>query len=180
MADKVKNQRVSLCGQPSLILTKKSLAKDFFFKIETRSHFFTGLVNHDGFYDFMSKNSRTGLDPKIKDLFSSARLYSIDEKTLEIEDLGGPTRVDINDITATILDCNNGSKTSIGNDCSAVKESHRNDCCHEKFIGPTVFFGPDQHIELGYTPDPSIRLKLKGQKIAYFCHISEDFYLRNK
>ncbi len=180
VAEKVKDQQVSLCGPPSLILTKKSLAKDFFFKNETRSYFFTGLVNHNDFYDFMSKNSRKELDPKIKELFGNAKLYSIDKKTFAIEEIGAPASVDIKDITATILDCKNGSKTSIGNDCPAREKSELEYCCREKFIGPTVYFGPDRSFNLGYTPDPSIRLKVKGQKIAYFCHIFENLYLKSE
>ncbi|MCX6116069.1 MAG: hypothetical protein NT027_00895 [Proteobacteria bacterium] len=175
--DQVKGSPVTLCGTPDLILTKKSLAKDFFFADENLSYFAVNLVRNADFYEFMGQNERKGIEPKLKELFGAARFYSIHSKTLEIVDLGKPTDIEVN-LTATILDCVNGAETSMGNTCSGRDVKQREDCCSEKFIGPTVYFGPERKLTLHYAPDPSVLLKVKGNKKGYYCHVSDDLYLK--
>lgn len=79
--------------------------------------------------------------------------------------------------SATIKDCMEGAKTTLGNDCSHLKGDGRHSCCREKFSGPTIFWGDNENYKLMYSPDPSVRLKVDGEKTHRYCNVQETIRL---
>lgn len=66
-----------------------------------------------------------------------AHLWRHSEKGLS--DLGAPTKIEY-PFQATIKDCLNGSKNSMGFECKKPEDRVR--CCSEKFSGPRLSWGP--------------------------------------
>ncbi len=159
----------NICGSADILLNKKSLNKDFFQGVPPRGYFFTEMISYQEFLDVLA--SKNLLDAKVALLqkFNISHLWIFTEGK-GLEDFGVPSKIDL-PFTATIKDCVEGAKTTLGNDCSSYKLSERRSCCAEKFSGPSVYWGKRSDFKLMYSPDPSVRLKVFGESKHRYCNV---------
>lgn len=91
----------------------------------------------------------------------------------QVTSLGKPTNIETK-FTATIKDCMEGAKNTIEGSCTHIKLESKVQCYFEKFIGPIISWKRDKRkIILMYSPDPSVRLKVVGEKKHRYCHVVE-------
>lgn len=108
--------------------------------------------------------------------FSKTHLWKY-TKEKGFEDLGTPSKFNSR-FSASIKDCMEGAKTTLGNDCSRFEGTSRRGCCGEKFTGPEVSWGSKGEYTLLYSPDPSTRLKVDGEKKHRYCNVQETIKLQ--
>lgn len=167
----------NVCGNSDIQPTKKSLLKHFSQGAEQTGFFFSNLISSQRYYALLSEKNLEEAKSALEDDFNKTHLWKY-SKDKGIEDLGTPRKVDFH-FTATIKDCLEGAKTTLGTDCSRFEGTHRRSCCREKFVGPVVFWGSDkEEYKLLYSPDPSIRLKVPGERKHRYCNVQESISLQ--
>lgn len=156
-------KKANICGNHLILNTKKSINKNFIVKGE--GYLFSNLIKYQDYWSILKKYNKEEASIQLRKKFKNTTLWRIldDEK---VENLGTPKEVIIH-FKSTIKDCYEGAKTTLGKDCSKMRD--KKTCCSEKFIGPSIeWIVGGKKYTLNYTPDPSVRLKTP--KRSYYCH----------
>jgi len=157
-----------VCGSSDIMPTVKSFNKDFAFGAENQGFFFTGTPGVGEYFSVLETEGTEEAKASFRARFEKAHLWRHTSKGLT--DLGVPTKFEF-PFVATIKDCLAGSKNSMGLECK--DGAFRVTCCSEKFIGPKIYWGAKQEYVLKYSPDPSVRLKVPGERSNRYCNFQQ-------
>lgn len=166
----------NICGSSNILLTKKSISKNFITSANQSGYLFTKMLSYQQYLKLLSENNLIAAKSEIEREFSQTHLWKY-TKEKGFEDLGAPIKVDSR-FSASIRDCMEGAKTSLGSDCNLFEGDSRRTCCGEKFIGPEVSWGNKGEYRLLYSPDPSVRLKIASEKKHRFCNVQESIRIQ--
>lgn len=166
----------NVCGNSEIQLTRKSLSKNFLVGSDKSGYLFSNMLSYQNYLKLLSDKKLTEAKTELEKEFNKARLWRYTSET-GFENLGAPSKV-VSRFTASIKDCMEGARTTLGNDCSRYEGAGRRGCCGEKFTGPEISWGDDKEYRLLYSPDPSIRLKVVGEKKHRYCNIQETISLQ--
>lgn len=159
-----------VCGDSDIQPTKKSLKKDFLIGKNKSGLLFSGMMSKDEYFTILKTENLESAKSRFRERFSEARLWKVNGNG-EIKDIGSPAEIDL-PFTATVKDCMEGAKTSLGSDCSMISVASRATCCQEKFSGPRIKWAEgNREYRLGYSPDPSVRLKVPGERKNRYCNV---------
>ncbi|MBM4303170.1 MAG: hypothetical protein FJ112_02455 [Deltaproteobacteria bacterium] len=162
-----KIRKVNVCGNADIQVTKRSIGKDFLIGNPKTGYLFSGLITHEDYWKTLESYDLEKAKANLKNRFNMAVLWQISGAG-EVTRIGTPSRVAFA-MTATVKDCVNGAKTSLGLDCS--NRENKLACCKEKFIGPEIYWKDNQgEFRLSYSPDPSIKLKVPNERKLRFCN----------
>lgn len=164
-------QEFNICGSSEILLSKKSISKNFITSANQSGYLFTNMLSYQQYLKLLSENNLIAAKSEIEKELGQTHLWKYTKKK-GIEDLGTPVKVDSR-FSASIKDCMEGAKTSLGNDCNRFEGDSRRSCCGEKFVGPEVSWGNKGEYQLLYSPDPSVRLKIVSEKKHRFCNVQE-------
>jgi hypothetical protein len=167
---------LQICGSSKIIPSRRSIQRHFLVGAEKRGYFATGLPTIEKYFQVLATHNLAEAKVEMEKLFSNAELWTV---TTEVQSLGKPTAVEL-PFTATVKDCVEGAKTTLGNDCSKNAGVNLTSCCREKFIGPVVIWGSKQDHKLYFSPDPSVSLKVPNESTHRYCNVAEPMKLRAK
>lgn len=159
---------IHVCGSADIMPTRKSLARDFIVTPKNDGYFFTKTPGVPEYWTYLRDMTVEDAKRALHDRFKDAHMWRYSED--QLIDLGIPTKMDF-PFTATIKDCVAGSKNSLGGVCRP--DSDRTSCCTEKFAGPVFYWGSNQEYALKFSPDPSVKLRVKGEKKNRFCNFQQ-------
>jgi len=171
-------QEFSVCGSSEIQPTKKSLAKHFILGSKPSGYLFSNLLSHQRYFKLLSEKNLDEAKAELQKEFSKTHLWKY-TKEKGFEDLGTPTQV-ASGFSASIKDCMEGAKTTLGSDCSRFDGDSRRSCCAEKFVGPEISWETEGEYKLLYSPDPSVRFKVAGEKKHRYCNVQEAIELQIK
>lgn len=160
---KISGKTVSICGNNNIQLTKKSLSKNFIFGKPAKGYLITDLISYDEYWQILKTKNLIEAKSELKVRLNDAQLWIATREG--VESLGSPANVEF-PFTATVKDCLDGAKTTLGNNCAGSES-----CCAEKFVGPVITW--KEQFRLGYSPDPSVRLKISGDSQPRYCEIRD-------
>lgn len=158
-----------VCGDSEIQPTKKSLSRHFALGSRKTGFLFSNLISYRQYVALLSEKTSEEAKSALRVEFSQTHLWRYSKEN-GFEDLGAPGKVDL-PFSASIKDCMEGAKTTLGADCSRYEE--RRGCCGEKFVGPVLFWGDKEEYKLMYNPDPSVRLRVAGEKKHRYCNVQE-------
>ncbi len=165
-----------VCGDEKIQPTKSSLRKNFLVGKEKVGFLLSGLISHSDYFEVLQTQNLEKAKASLRNKIRNAHLWRVSASG-EIQDLGAPTNIDL-PFTATVKDCVEGARTTLGNDCSTRADFERFTCCREKFSGPRIFWVKvHDEYRLGYSPDPSVRLKVAGEKKHRYCNVQREMKL---
>ncbi len=159
---------IHVCGSADIMPTRKSLARDFILGPKDDGYFFTETPGIPEYWTYVREHTLQEAKAALQTRFNEAHLWRYTPD--QLVDLGKPTKMEFPFI-ATIKDCMNGSKNSLGLVCNS--DMNRKACCAEKFAGPVFYWGPNQDYALKFSPDPSVQLRVKGEKKNRFCNFQQ-------
>lgn len=162
-------QNLTVCGSSSISVSDKSLNKDFI--IGTRGYFFVNMLQHKDYLQTIKQMTVNETKDKLTKDFGQSQLWTY-SKEKGVQNLGAPTKTEF-PFKATVKDCVKGEKASSGMDCSIHEGTDRESCCFEKFRGPIIYWGNNSEYKLMYSPDPSVRIKVPGEKKHRYCNVQE-------
>lgn len=160
-----------VCGNSNIFPTAKSINKDFLLGPEGSGFLFSSLLGHKDFFSLLENQNLEQSRKSMLKAFGEARLWRY-TKGAGLQNLGQPTKIEI-PFTATVKDCLEGAPRTIGGVCSEERLKVSSSCCREKFVGPIIYWGDQFQFKLLYSPDPSVRLRVPGEKLHRFCNIQE-------
>ena len=145
------------------------MKKSFLVGPDKTGYLLTGLFSMSRYYQILTENNLEAAKEKLKDELAVVRLWKVGPDNT-VQSLGAPKNIRL-PFTATIKDCVEGARTTLGNNCSGTPKENRVPCCREKFSGPVIQWGEDLSYQLLYSPDPSVGLLLpKGP--GRYCNVS--------
>jgi len=160
----------SVCGNSAIQVTNSSFKKNFLVGEPIRGYVITDLVSYNEYWASMKSMNLTAAKADLSAKFSKARIWQVGEDRT-IQSQGLPTEVEL-PFVATVKDCVEGAKTSLGNDCSRHPVEQRMGCCMEKFLGPRISWKTQAgDFKLFYSPDPTVRLRVPGEKNHRYCNV---------
>lgn len=157
-----------VCGSSKIRPTKKSLNQDFALGTEKQGFFFTEMPGLSEYDSTLRTQGMEQAKNSLRARFEKAHLWRHSEK--DLTDLGAPTKIEL-PFQATVKDCLEGSKNSLGIECTQPR--FRSICCAEKFAGPTIYWGSNQEYVLKFSPDPSVKLKVPGEHDNRYCNFQQ-------
>ena len=160
-----------VCGNADIFPKAKSINKDFLFGPEGSGFLFSNLLGHNDYFSLLENQNLEQSKKSLLKAFGEARLWRY-SKVGGLENLGQPTKIEL-PYTATVKDCLEGAPRTIGGVCSEERLKVSSSCCKEKFVGPIIYWGDQLQYKLLYSPDPSVRLRVSGEKLHRFCNILE-------
>jgi hypothetical protein len=161
---------ISVCGNNKIQLTKKSLSKDFLIGEPSKGFLITDLISYDEYWQILKSKNLEEAKSELKARLNEAHLWIVTPESSQ--SLGAPSSIEL-PFTATVKDCVEGAKTTLGNSCSGSAA-----CCSEKFVGPVIIW-KDQY-RLGYSPDPSVRLTVTGDQYPRYCQVQDLIQMQTK
>jgi hypothetical protein len=162
----------NVCGTEEIQNSVSSFQRNFFIGKQKKAYLLSGLLSNDEYWKILKTENLSSGKEEIKKAFSKTVLWEISENG-EVNTLGPPSEVKT-PFTATVKDCVEGAKTTLGSSCLGDTAEQRESCCSEKFVGPKVIWkGLKGGFVLHFSPDPSIRLKVPDEKANRFCHSLE-------
>lgn len=161
----------NVCGSSEIQPTKKSISKHFISGLKPSGYLFSNLLSHQQYFKLLTDKNLNDAKAELQKEFSKTHLWKYTKEN-GFEDLGTPTKI-VSRFSASIKDCMEGAKTTLGNDCTPFKGEGRRNCCGEKFVGPEITWVKGGEYKLLYSPDPSVRLKVVGEKTHRYCNIRE-------
>ncbi|MBN8540798.1 MAG: hypothetical protein J0L82_10470 [Deltaproteobacteria bacterium] len=172
-------KEIQICGSSKIVPSKASIKRHFFTGATARGYFVTGLPSIERYFQILADNNLEAAKVEITKLFSNAELWTLDKENSLPASLGKPSSVDL-PFTATVKDCVEGAKTTLGNDCSKNSGASLLGCCREKFLGPIVNWGTKLDHKLYFSPDPSVSLKVPGERTHRYCNVAEPMRIKEK
>lgn len=165
----------NVCGSANISLNKKALNKYFTFGPKKIGYLFTNLSTKEEYDKILRDFNLNDAKSNLYEMLKKTNLWTYSKKE-GFKNLGLPSKIEY-PFTATVKDCMEGAKTTAGNDCSKNEGDQKMACCREKFAGPIVYWGKNQAYKLNYSPDPSVSMKVPGEKSSRFCNIRETIEL---
>jgi hypothetical protein len=168
-------EQINVCGTPDILPKPKALKTAAF--VGGKAYVFADQLSFNEYWkildDYPLEEAKTAFETR----FKKVHLWEVSESG-EVKDLGAPTRFEFR-MQATVRDCVEGKRrTNFGPDCNRYPDPKgRASCCREKFIGPLAFW--DSGFKLIYSPDPSTRLKVPGEKRHRFCEVTDPVKIRD-
>lgn len=160
---------VHICGDRHILPTKRSIKKSFHVGPDKSGYLLTGLFPMTRYFQILTENNLEAAKATLKTELSVVRLWKVrSDNTLQ--SMGPPKEIKM-PFTATVKDCVEGARTTLGNNCSRTSIEHRVACCREKFIGPVLEWHDVGDIRLDYSPDPSVSLNVAGESVRY-CNVT--------
>lgn len=172
-------KELQICGSNRIVPSKDSIKRHFQTGTTARGFFVTGLPSIERYFQILADNNLATAKAEVTKLFSTAELWTLDKGESIPVSLGQPSSVDI-PFTATVKDCVEGAKTTLGNDCSKHSGANLLGCCREKFIGPVIAWGTKLDHKLYFSPDPSVNLKVPGERTHRYCNVAEPMKIKAK
>lgn len=166
----------NVCGDSEILPTKKSISKHFIVGPNSSGYLFSNLLSYQQYFKLLTEKNLVAAKAELEKEFSKTHLWKYTKEN-GFEDLGAPSKV-ISPFTASIKDCMEGAKTTLGNDCSRSEGANRRGCCGEKFIGPEIYWERGGKYILSYSPDPSTQLKVDGEMKFRYCNVQETIRLQ--
>lgn len=167
---------VNICGSAEIQNSISSLKQDFLIGNNKKGYLLSGLISIEKYRQILKTQNLISAKEELKKTFSTTTLWEVSEYG-EVRNLGFPVEVQL-PFTATVMDCMNGAKTTLGMSCSNQKADQIEACCSEKFIGPIASWkNTNENFTLNYSPDPSIKLKVPNEKSIRFCHAEDSLIL---
>jgi hypothetical protein len=162
----------NVCGTPNIQNSVQSLKSDFFTGKGHKGYLLSGLISYDEYWKILKTQNLNSAKEVLKKAFSKTMLWRVSEDG-DVKNFHHPIEI-LTPFTATIKDCVEGTKTTLGTSCSGYNLEQRESCCSEKFVGlKVVWQGHKDSFVLKYSPDPSIKLKVPGERTNRFCHAVE-------
>lgn len=172
-------KEIQICGSRKIVPSKNSIKRHFTIGAEARGYFATGLPTIEAYFQVLSDHNLPTAKVEMEKLFSNAELWTLSKSQTQPVSLGRPSAVEL-PFTATVKDCVEGAKTTLGNDCSKNNGVNLVGCCREKFIGPIVKWGTKQDYLLYFSPDPSVSLKVPTERTHRYCNVAEPMKISGK
>jgi hypothetical protein len=162
--------QIYVCGSSSIQLTERSLLSHFFLGKPKRGFFVTQLFTVTDYWKILEDAKFPLARQQLEERISKSHLWEVTHQG-NLRDLGTPTQVTMN-FTKSVRDCIEGENIPWGLNCSQEPNvTSRRSCCKSKFKGPEITYGSLAVIK--YSPDPSVRLKVKGEKLNRYCNFEE-------
>jgi len=162
----------SVCGNSAIQVTSSSIKKDFLVGEPPRGYVISDLPSHDEYWESMKSMNLAAAKADLSAKFSKTRIWQVREDGT-MQSQGLPTEVKM-PFLATVKDCVEGAKTTLGSDCSRFPVDQRTGCCMEKFVGPQISWKTQAgEFKLFYSPDPSVSLRVPGEKNHRYCNVVE-------
>lgn len=172
-------KEIQICGSNKIIPSRASIKRHFSIGAEARGYFATGLPTIENYFQVLTDHNLLEAKVEMQKLFSTAELWTLSKGQTQPVSLGKPSAVEL-PFTATVKDCMEGAKTTLGNDCSKNAGVNLRGCCREKFIGPIVKWGTKQDHKLYFSPDPSVNLKVPNEQTHRYCNVAEPMKINTK
>lgn len=170
-AMQMKPGAINICGDRSMRLTTSSIKKHFLDGQRQRGYFLSKLISYDSYREILKTKTKEEAASAIKSVLTNTELWQV--KNEIVQSLGTPKLIEI-PFSATIKDCVEGAKTTLGMSCNRVDKKEREACCSEKFVGPVlVWETKDGTFKLFYSPDPSVQLKVPTEKNRRYCYVMD-------
>ncbi len=131
---------LQICGSHKIVPTKKSVRRHFYVGSSERGYFATGLISIERYFQILTDYRLDDAKNEISKAFANAELWTVQKGQTEAVSMGKPRRIELR-FTATVKDCIEGARTSLGNDCSKNSGTNLAACCREKFTGPEIIWG---------------------------------------
>ena len=161
---------INICGDANVLNSEKSLRENFLLGMPKHGLIFSKLPALDEYWKILKNYNKDQAQIELKKEFFKTTLWEISEKGM-IKSLGNPTSFEAK-FTATIKDCIEGANKTIGGNCTHYSIDKRESCCSEKFVGPVIsWLSGKKKITLFYSPDPSVRLRIPGEKSHRYCQV---------
>ncbi len=170
-------KEIQICGSNKIVPTKVSIKRHFLTGTAGHGYFLTGLPSIKTYFQVLADNNLAEAKVELTKLFSTAELWTLEKDKSQPISLGQPTSVEL-PFTATVKDCVEGAKTTLGNDCSGNAGVNLLGCCREKFIGPIINWGTKFDHKLYFSPDPSVTLKVPGERTHRYCNVAEPMKIK--
>lgn len=170
---------LQICGSNKIVPTENSIRRHFHVGADGLGYLTTGLPSIEMYFQILTKFPLVEAKAELQKLFSNAELWVVKKNATVATSLGTPKQIDL-PFTASVRDCMEGAKTTLGNDCSKNKGSNLISCCREKFIGPEVIWGEASNYRLYYSPDPSVSLKVAGEATHRYCNVAQPMKVKLK
>lgn len=161
---------VNVCGKAGILNSKTSLQKEFITGASKKGFVFSQLPLHSKYWKILKEKNRENAESELKNLFSKTILWEVglDGKA---SSLGTPEKIETR-FTATVKDCVEGISKTIGGTCNHLAIEQREACCSEKFTGPAITWKKNKEkFTMLYSPDPSVRLRVAGEKNHRYCQV---------
>lgn len=166
--------RISLCGDSQILNNQRSVMKHFY--VGDKGYFFTEMLPYSDYIRILTEENLKAASEKLTKIFRKSLLWNV-KSSGEVVSLGHPSEVNLK-FKSTIKDCIEGAEKTIGGNCKRYPKSQRAGCCREKFIGPNIVWKNEgKNIELLYSPDPSVRLRVPGESKHRYCNVVERYRL---
>ena len=162
-------RQVYVCGSSRILPNRKSMARHFFFGKKKSGYVLSDMPNMKEYFALLQSENFEAAKISVERRLEKTQLWAV-QRNGRAKSLGYPSKIEIG-FTATVKDCMEGAKTTLGGDCSGRPSGARLACCQEKFVGPRVLWGEKQEYQILYSPDPSVRLKVAGEKNHRFCDV---------
>lgn len=164
---------LSVCGDADILVTKKSLGKDFQVGKEKRGYLFAGLISQKEYFSILRNSSKSQADKFLGKSFAATKLILVDGSN-KASILGTPDSVEY-PYQGTIKDCMQGVESRRTKRCEKYQRTDNLKwCCSSKFPGPRVHWKTKHgKFTLKYTPDPSLKLKVPGERKNRYCFSTE-------
>lgn len=156
-------QNFIVCGSDKINATGKTLSEEFLLGPEQAGYIISNMLSSVEYFEIVSHKNLNPAKLEIQNFIRQAHLWKYTKKQ-GLQDLGSPSKIELL-FTATIKDCMEGAKTTLGKSCTNREGNIEKSCCSEKFQGPTVFWG-DNH---SYQLLPDYQIKIPGEKKYRYC-----------
>ncbi len=160
---------IHICGDRNILPTKRSIKKSFHVGPNKSGYLLTGLFPMTRYFQILTENNLKDAKSTLKTELSVIRLWKVDSNN-RLQSMGPPKEIKM-PFTASVKDCVEGARTTMGNDCSKTSAENRVACCREKFIGPVLEWHDVGEVRLNYSPDPSVSLDIAGESVRY-CNVT--------
>lgn len=165
--------RVHVCGNSSIRPNLRSVQRDVIMGPGGKGYVLSQMLTHGEYWKLLKENGLEDAKAALTQKFKEAQLWEVSDSG-EPKNLGAPIRFEF-PMKSTVKDCVNHGEASRGQKCNSNDPTWpRESCCREKFFGPSVFW---DGFVLMYSPDPSVRLKVPGERAHRFCDIVRSFDL---
>ncbi len=157
-------RKLTACGSSKIAVNRRSLRSDVQFGKSGQGYFLTELPTAVEYFTILKAVGLEEAKAELGRRFGSAHLWEVSASGA-VSDRGKPTHVDFS-MKATVKDCVSTSLTSLGSTCPASRD--RASCCEEKFAATRVSW---ERVTLSFSPDPSVRLRVPGERLHRYCDI---------
>lgn len=168
--------KINVCGDANIVNSAKSLNENFLLGVPKKGLVYSGLPSYKRYWEILKQNSKRQAEVELEKEFMNAILWKISADN-SIKSLGKPKNIEPK-FKTTVKECLEGAEKTIGGNCKHIPVINRESCCLEKFAGLVVTWKEsDIEADLLYSPDPSVRLRVIGEKKHRYCQVVDSINL---